>query len=718
MSEVISMNQETAKEYLKMMEELGLLDETVAELCMNIENNFNDYISYLKLGDILSKKGLLDEAILTYQKAIEISPRSPRAHRSLGNIFKKQGLLNEAISEFYTFVKLRPNELEPYEILGKALEEAELFEESADVYLNGIKANPKHTKLYLNLGQVLEQQNKLEDAINCYKKAGNTEAYLAGDSSRLLGKLLAKPGLGKNYELKWHSLNQPSMDRIETLDIHEKDEIDSVAAEEYFIQTSPYRVMSIDSLTKNDQEFLNINGFSLDQLNLIRQENLEYTETDGSKFINCIPDHNLLSVDFSWCSLAHQRSILETGYIYSPCPKKGGIIKSNQSFYIFYGLVKPVYCYRFVGDEVFYLIIGGTGGSKLFIYIPRLELIIRFREVNISPEVVINKLKTYCVTFFNQVSFYITDDSKKDIALIVGDLKNIGHHIWNELSAIQNMCDTGIINKISKVFIGVHEFLNIEDIFPELSGKVVRCSTEIEFFRLLIEKNYISVRVTGKLIQHKLADRIYKTSVQKCDNEFIELVKQVENQHFPLLWIQVRNFRVKWLSQVEGLASLIRQLSDDFPNLGVVFDGWSLPERQEHRGIVVSKIRKEKSCMENIINLLPEGIGIYSTIGDPIYKTIVWAYAVSLYVVPMGSGIALIRWIANKRGVVYGNKSYFNLFEVQMNSLNSHRENCAPLISVPLSYIREVKPGYPESDYDLDWKVLYEEVMNILTKQK
>ena len=422
-----------------------------------------------------------------------------------------------------------------------------------------------------------------------------------------------------------------------------------------------------------------------------------------------------MSEDFSWCNEGHQITILKTGHIYSRCPKSGRIIKSNQSLYIFYGLVKPVYLYRFVGDEVFYLMIGGVGGSKLFAYIPRIELIVLFRSVNIPPEELINKLKAHCVTFFHQVSLYIKDNSPKDIAVIVGDTNNIGHHIWNELSAIQNLCDTGIINKISQVFIGIHEFLNIEDIFPELSGKVVRFSTERDFFRLLIENNYISVRVTGKLIQNQLAERIYRTSVLKCDNDFLEQVERVKQQHFPLLLIQVRTFRLKWLSQIEGLASLIRQLSNNFPNLGIVFDGWSLPERQEHSDIVVSKIRQAKACMENIINILPQEIGVYSTIGYPIYKTIIWAHAVSLYVVPMGSGVTIPRWIANKPGVVYGNKYKFGLFKDQMNSVNSHRENCAPLFSIPLSNIREVTPGGPESDYDLDWQVLYKEVMNVLT---
>ena len=707
------MNQEISEKYIiegDRLKRIKRFDDAIAAYNQAIELNPDNYIYLLKLGDILFDKGLLDEALSSYRNAMKLNPRSPKVYRTVGSVLQKQGLLNEAISEFYKFLQLKPNDLEPYEILGKALEEARLFEEAADLYLNGIKANQKHIKLHLSLGKVLEQQNKFTDAIKHYKKVGNTEA------SCLLGKCIAKQGLNKDYEEKWQSLNQPTTDQIKKLNTDEANETDSIAVEEYFRQTSSYRVISIDSIGQSDLEFLSINGFSLDKFDLLRQENIDHTEVSSNSVDCSLNNNKLLSEDFSWCSERHQITILKAGYIYSRCPSSGRIIKSNQSLYIFYGLVKPVYCYRFVGDEVFYLIIGGTGGSKLFAYIPRIELIVILRNVNIPPYEVINKLKAYCVTFFRQVSFYITDDSPKEIAVIVGDLKNIGHHIWNELSAIQNLCDTGTINKISQVFIGIHEFLNIEDVFPELSGKVIRCSTELDFFRLVIENNYISVRVTGKLIQNQLAERIYKTSVLKCDSDFLEQVERLKQQHFPLLWIQVRNFRVKWLSQVDGLASLIRKLYDDFPNLGVVFDGWSLPERQEHSGIVVSKIRKEKACMENIVNLLPQEIGVYSTIGDPIYKTIVWAYAVSLYVVPMGSGLALIRWVANKEGVIYGNRHYYHLHDIQIQSPDSHRESCSPLSRVPISCIYEEQPGNPESDYDFEWKILYDEAKKIIMR--
>lgn len=42
---------------------------------------------------------------------------------------------------------------------------------------------------------------------------------------------------------------------------------------------------------------------------------------------------------------------------------------------------------------------------------------------------------------------------------------------------------------------------------------------------------------------------------------------------------------------------------------------------------------------------------------------IIWVYVVSLYVVFMGSGVIILRWIVNKFGVVYGNKYKFGLFK-------------------------------------------------------
>lgn len=83
------------------------------------------------------------------------------------------------------------------------------------------------------------------------------------------------------------------------------------------------------------------------------------------------------------------------------------------------------------------------------------------------------------------------------------------------------------------------------------------------------------------------------------------------------MWIGIRNYKRKWLFQREGIANIITRIYDDFPDLAVVFDSWSITERD--RGEDDKIIAVEQACLEQIMPLLPPGIPIYSTIGRPIY---------------------------------------------------------------------------------------------------
>jgi hypothetical protein len=76
-----------------------------------------------------------------------------------------------------------------------------------------------------------------------------------------------------------------------------------------------------------------------------------------------------------------------------------------------------------------------------------------------------------------------------------------------------------------------------------------------------------------RLSQKRQADRVTQFSLKKGSENpaFLEEVERAK-KHFPLLCIQIRS-SITWVSQVEENANLIKKLAEDFPNLGVVFDG-------------------------------------------------------------------------------------------------------------------------------------------------
>jgi hypothetical protein len=231
--------------------------------------------------------------------------------------------------------------------------------------------------------------------------------------------------------------------------------------------------------------------------------------------------------------------------------------------------------------------------------------------------------------------------------------------------------------------------------------------------KTVFENNYFVVWVTDLVIKEALASRTYQNAIKRCSNnpEFMQEVATAK-QHFPLLCVQVRSHNRRWISQVEGTANIIKKLYQDFPNLGVVFDGWSRTDQENL--VVESMIKIDKSIEEQIKELIPDTIPCYSTIGSTLYETIYFAHAIDLYTGSMGTGLTCLLWIANKTGVVHTSHIHWNDFNRDAFS-SKIRENGVMPVWIPKDDIVEnMNDPNPNRDYDCDWQVIYNELMQIL----
>jgi SAM-dependent methyltransferase len=204
----------------------------------------------------------------------------------------------------------------------------------------------------------------------------------------------------------------------------------------------------------------------------------------------------------------------------------------------------------------------------------------------------------------------------------------------------------------------------------------------------------MAVRLTEMVVKEQLASRIYEASAQKCSQSFLQEVEEAK-RHFPLLWINIRSHNKVWSSQVEGYANIINNLSRDYPNLALVFDGFST----------------EKNTVEQILALLPPTVKFYNALDCAIHETIVWAHAIDVYIVVIGSGLVLVTWLANKPGVAHGNSVHSESAGWWANV----RENAVPPTFIPVDCIVDLDSSHwSHCDYDFDWKILDGEVNKIV----
>lgn len=647
------------------------------------ENYTNAY--YFDLGKILQNQTHFSGAIIAYRYAIELGLQ--------GN-----SDVIECAQQF--FLQMGSEQAEFQGKLGLLMVRQFGLDVVLNCYHQAWHNKPEYAGAYYQLGILLAEAKMMDAALVCFEKAPNKQLHE-----------------GKIYKRIWQGLNQlgPLVD--ETNPIYTQ-KISLDAAYEYFRQNSKYTSIYLHNMSESDLKLLETLGLSVANLKLINEDSLFLEEIYINSF-GCEQRHELANKsqrkdDFSWSYLnkttEFQKSLVETGYIYSVCPVTGKIVRSNQSIAPMmpesYGL--GTWAYRFVGDLVFYIVVSGWEGQKITIYIPKHELIVNLSEIwvnNIDYAGLINTLKAFTLENWPKIVNYISNQGSKNIVSISCTTSNLGHYFWNDLSGLLYLHDNEILDRVTHFFVE-NRYLNsnICDIFPEISHDKITLilddSQRNEVRRRIIDDNCVAVRVTNTVITEELVNRIHKTALKLCTSNFIDEVKNAR-QHFPLIWINLRSHNKSWINQIEGYACLIKEIYNDYPNMAVLFDGFP----------------QEKDVMDKIINLIPASVKVYNGLDCSLFETIIWAFAIDTYIAVVGSGLTVVTWIANKPGVAHSERIHLN----QQFWWREVRENMVLPTFISSEHIKEVVGADGNAfycNYDCDWQIIYQEVVKIVASLK
>jgi len=712
---------------------------------------------YQQLGELLVKLGQLEEAIAALHRAVELAPESGHDHyllglaltrigqeedaittfRRAGELLEQQGKLELAIVAYQEMLQLSSNSADLSFKLGMLHSQCGQFTEALTQYQQALQSQSGNPENYAELALILVQQGLGEDVFNCYKKLNRTNDLIK--AYHQLGLLLYQegwvdeavkyfqqaPGVKssgkwKIYQDIWDDLNQKAV--LTESDWSYPTEIHLEEVAECFANTTNYRLMTLDLLSESDKKYLSENGFYIRYLELLRNNNFSLEQILIKSFDDFqeISNKQLNIAGYHYANYCYEQSLVETGYIYSFCPLSGKILRSNQSFVINHRDLDDNqrfdlqgFCYRFVGDEVFYLMTGHVFGNILLVYFPRRELIINLnayhlRDLSYRPVENMNKLKSYMVTCWQDIKSYISSPDKKQIVDVIGLGFNMGHHFWQDLTGIHVLHKNGILPKLDKILVGPGDYFSAKDVFPEVpSEKFVEVEDVWQVFKTVVANNYVALKVNGNFIEEDLANKVYLGGIKQSSDSFLQEVDKAK-KHFPLILIWVRSHSRVWLSQVEGFANIINNLAAEFPNLGIIFEGWG--SKRTYDESTATEIERVNETIQKILPLITQNIYLYNSNGSMNYEKAVWSKAIDCYIAAHGSSLTFPIWIGGKPGVVHGtpyNKEQFS--KCEFSALV--RENVVD--AIPLLPDVFDSNGWV-SEYDMDWRRIYEEVVKII----
>ena len=379
------------------------------------------------------------------------------------------------------------------------------------------------------------------------------------------------------------------------------------------------------------------------------------------------------------------------------------------------------------------MIFAGNKFQKDAIYFPQHELIVHLRlHDQLSGFVRRGKLGTSITTLkaasienWKILKQYVSNVEPVEKFAVVGINFSIYHHLANELSGIQKIYESGCLQQIDKfLVIGPEFYGGIDEIFPEISSDQVqrfhywrttestswrkRGSVHAEVSNEILKNNYFAFKLgDDEQVSDGLRNRLYQASLRKCSSNFLATVEAAKKDYCPLLWVSFRTHFRTWISQVEGIANIVNSLSEQFPNMAVVFDGYT---RIDIGGeLIISDkdeeiIKGEQDVVSQIQSLFTQEVKVYNIIGSPMYEVVVWANAIDLHLTPGGSTAAKVKHLVLKPGFLHS-----NLTVMGMNNLSENE-----IVDFP----QEGEGGAVNYSYDFDWRIAYEKLLEIASSIK
>jgi hypothetical protein len=411
---------------------------------------------------------------------------------------------------------------------------------------------------------------------------------------------------------------------------------------QYFTENSRVKTINIGDLSKEDASYLA--GIGISQAHLVR--NLRETLTRH------------------FDPLRFQLDAVQNKSVRGFCPFGGGPVVSRQSLLANINVI----CYRFETKEVFYVATAGIGSGfgKSALYFPKHELVVTAGDPWGFQEDDLMELKARMVCGAKACCEYLSDtEGKSRKSAVCLGFYHFAHHLWNELSGLHRLYKKGLLRRVDRFLVLREPLGPIEQIFPEIpEDRIQRKDDTSDLFYEILENGYFAVRVGDDYLASDLASRVAKVSSANCLPTTLDTVKDAKSRYHPLLWVGIRVGNRAWADQVDGLSNMIASLQKEYPTLGVVFDGFSLPadisaESSEQRGYA-GILAQENEIVNRIVENLRQrqvAVGIFNIIGLSIHDANVWAHAIDVYVSPYGSLQHKVGWLANKPGLVHTNET-------------------------------------------------------------
>ena len=328
-----------------------------------------------------------------------------------------------------------------------------------------------------------------------------------------------------------------------------------------------------------------------------------------------------------------------------------------------------LFAYSFEEDKKLgFLFFEKHSTEPVFYYMPLEQKIYRIGGYNkelIDKEILL--FFRHIIEYAEDLKVYLHKKSEK----VVGWVRNahIGHHIWNDLSALERLYGSGSIIKMDELIILNHLkteiYGEIDQIFSESNLKVNRdLNSHIQLAKYIYENNFLGIKLGDRYISLSLIKRIRGLYSAKISNMKIRDKYRFLDKASLKVLIGLRFENRTWTNQVEGIKEIIRYLKTNYKgHITIIIDGHNVSEdnlimkshmEKEHDSIMDMELDAFKKIEESIEDL--DNIELVSAIGLTIFENLYLVDNSDFFIAPWGAGLVKYKWFANLNGIIFTSK--------------------------------------------------------------
>lgn len=636
--------------------------------------------------------------------------------------------LQRAVELCQQAIDLRPNFFKGYRLLGKFLARSQKPEAAIQALEQAVSIKPHSPQISLSLAKLYVSAGRFEEALSTLKQSGvYIPVVLPAMRSRLaVQSVLRQAGKKSAASLLylWEQFHRLSASLGQNTAVDQSTQtIRSTDINSFLSECSQYQVIRLFENLEAKTLAVRQLSFSIESLQRNCPVEL-FDQIKHSRYNRRTLDRINLATAFQLDAITHNR-------ISVVCPLTQDTLYSQRSFPLQNGNI----FYQFLGQELFYLIVGDAWFERTALYYPDHELVIILCPTTFQPDKSLNLFKKTIIENYADAIRYVTvsnadssaipnvQSSQPKSAILTQNL-HFGHHLWNELTGIDKLVSLQLVDKVD-TFICASEALGpIDSIFPEIPASKIQRAEKQAILKQVLQQRLFALPLGGCYVTNNLSRRLYRVAQSLSSTTELERVRQAKERHRVLLWVTIRLDSRTWISQTEGIANILNFLSRQQDDLGVIFDGFSLPEPADRvaNSDIQTLIDRELETVDDIISQVHDNnTHFYNLIGGQMHQSIIWAHAADVYLAHQGSIQHKIGWIANKPGVVHTNSKMLEK-PLSVRPGCWEREDIEIPEYIPKEYIEDIEgrawvrgvwTAAGNSNYEVNWEITAQALLKL-----